>query len=176
MKKSQKYSSLPKKIGRPSEYNTAIAEKLCLAIATSSKGLRRICSENPKFPNPSTVYNWIMAVPAFREQYACAKEFQTQALFDELIELADCTRMGVVTKVDHKGRKAKRIADMTDRARLQIDTRKWALSKLLPKKYGDHLELGVEREDPLRELVASMRAESLKLGPPEGMEDDELVQ
>jgi hypothetical protein len=49
--------------------------------------------------------------------------------------------MGVVTKVDRRGGKEQRIGDMTDRARLQIDTRKWALSKLLPKKYGDRLDM-----------------------------------
>jgi hypothetical protein len=30
--------------------------------------------------------------------------------------------------------------DMVDRSRLQIDARKWILSKLLPKKYGDKVE------------------------------------
>jgi hypothetical protein len=166
---------MAKKIGRPSEYNEEIAAKLCKVISTSAKGLRRICASNPRFPNPSTVYNWIVSIPAFRAQYARAREFQAQALFDELIELADQTRMGTVVKIDYKGRKAKRIADMTDRARLQIDTRKWALSKLLPKKYGDMLQLSDEKkENPLLELVAAMDRESKRIGLPERMTSEEL--
>ncbi len=130
-----------KKIGRPSTYNEEVAAKLCTVISTSSKGLRRICRENAGFPNVSTIYNWIVSVPAFRAQYARAREFQSQRLFDELLELADRPRMGTVVKIDHNGRKAKRIADMTDRCRLQIDVRKWVLSKLLPRKYGERIEV-----------------------------------
>ena len=33
--------------------------------------------------------------------------------------------------------------------KVQIDTRKWLLSKLAPKKYGDKLELSGDKENPL---------------------------
>jgi hypothetical protein len=33
--------------------------------------------------------------------------------------------------------------------RLQVDTRKWLLSKLAPKKYGDKLELSGDPDRPL---------------------------
>jgi hypothetical protein len=59
-----------------------------------------------------------------------------------------------------------RIGDMTDRARLQIDARKWALSKLIPKKYGDRSDPG--QRDPLAELVECMKETSKRIGPPEG--------
>lgn len=39
---------------------------------------------------------------------------------------------------------------MTDRARLQIDTRKWARPKLLPIKYGDRVEVGAGEQDRLQ--------------------------
>ena len=32
---------------------------------------------------------------------------------------------------------------------LQIDTRKWLLSKLAPKKYGDKIELSGDKDNPL---------------------------
>jgi hypothetical protein len=35
------------------------------------------------------------------------------------------------------------------RARLQVDTRKWLLSKLAPKKYGERLELTGDPDRPL---------------------------
>jgi hypothetical protein len=34
-------------------------------------------------------------------------------------------------------------------ARLRVDTRKWLLSKLAPKKYGDKLELSGDAENPI---------------------------
>lgn len=74
--------------------------------------------------------------------------------------------MGTVTKIDYRGRKERRIGDMTDRARLQIDARKWALSKLIPKKYGDRADLDPGQRDPLSELVECMKETSKRLGRP----------
>jgi hypothetical protein len=41
------------------------------------------------------------------------------------------------------------------------------LSKLLPKKCGDRIEVD-STNDPLAELLAEMKKESDRLGPPEG--------
>ena len=53
----------------------------------------------------------------FSEQYAKACEARTQYLADELLDIADAD------------------GDV-QRDRLRVDTRKWILSKLVPKKYG----------------------------------------
>lgn len=55
-------------------------------------------------------------------------------------------------------------ADMVERSKLQIDARKWRLSKMLPKRYGDRLELAGDKDAPLQtrvviELVDSPKAE-----------------
>lgn len=42
--------------------------------------------------------------------------------------------------------------DLTEDAnsrRVRIDTRKWLLSKLAPKKYGDRIEIAGDKENPL---------------------------
>lgn len=41
-------------------------------------------------------------------------------------------------------------ADMIERAKLQIDARKWRLSKMAPKRYGDRLELAGDPEAPIQ--------------------------
>jgi hypothetical protein len=165
-----------RKIGRPTAYSEELASEICLAIATSNKGLARICSGNREFPNCSTIYRWLLQNPTFREQYARAKEFQAQALFDELIEISDTPRMGSVVKVDPKGKKSTRTGDMVDRARLQIDARKWTLSKLLPARYGDRLDLGTGSPDPLDELIKEMQKESERIGGPETDTEKKLLQ
>jgi hypothetical protein len=106
-----------------------------------------------------------MANDAFRTQYAHAREFQAQALFDEIVEIADTPRMGTVVKVDPKGRKSIRTSDMTEHRKLQIDARKWALSKLLPQRFGDRVSLDTG-QDPLSELLEEMQKESQRIGPP----------
>jgi hypothetical protein len=59
------------------------------------------------------------------DRYARAREHQFAYWADEIKSISDLTRsdMGAVQK-----------------ARLQIDTRKWLLAKLLPKVYGDRIE------------------------------------
>jgi len=54
-------------------------------------------------------------------------------MFKEMLAIADDASKDVVM-VDGKPRVDNEIAA---RSRLRVDTRKWALSKLAPKKYGD---------------------------------------
>jgi hypothetical protein len=72
-------------------------------------------------------------------QYAHARELQYEAWADEILELADRCRMGVRTVTNEDGSVTTFTADMVDRAKLQIDARKWLLAKLNPKRYGDHV-------------------------------------
>jgi hypothetical protein len=59
------------------------------------------------------------------EQYARARELQAEYVFDEITEIADL---------------AVEEANAIGKARLRIDARKWAASKMAPKKYGDKVE------------------------------------
>ncbi len=40
--------------------------------------------------------------------------------------------------------------------RVRVDTRKWLLSKLAPKKYGDRIEIAGDKENPLEINVGSV--------------------
>ena len=78
----------------------------------------------------------------------------------ENLEIADKVRKGerVRVTIDKDGNKTaeKTTADMVDRARLMVDTRKWLLSKMFPKKYGDR-PVDTERTDRLDELMSALR-------------------
>ena len=95
-----------------------------------------------------------------------AREQQAQILFDQIVDIADTPKEGA-TVITRGGRRETRVGDMTEHRRLQIEARKWVLSKLLPKKYGDRIEVA-QSEDPLMQLLDEMRNESKRLGPPEG--------
>ncbi len=47
-------------------------------------------------------------------------------------------------------------ADMVERSRLQVDARKWLLSKIMPKRYGDRLELAGKIETEVTLSVAEV--------------------
>lgn len=152
--------------GRPTKFTKELAARICLAIVTSSRGIRKICEENEGFPSPETIYRWIFNDEEFRQQYARAKEAQCQVLADEIIDIADTPKLGSVTTVtgvkSNSKKKVKprieeqRISDMTRHRQLQVDARKWTLSKLMPRVYGDKLEV-LSPDDPVKDLVQEFR-------------------
>ncbi|MBN9031219.1 MAG: hypothetical protein BGO05_11820 [Rhizobiales bacterium 63-7] len=126
-------------MGRPSAYSGDIAAIICERIADGNS-LRTICAEDG-MPNKATVLRWISSNDAFRDQYARAREAQADALFDEILAIADAPLIGEKIKIDKDGNKEITRGDMIEHRRLQVDTRKWMASKLLPKKYGDKQQL-----------------------------------
>lgn len=103
--------------------------------------MRSICRD-PDMPALSSVFLWLTKHPAFSEQYAKAREERAEAMFEEMFEIADDGTNDYVEKIRQDG--SKDIAydgEHVQRSRLRVDTRKWALSKMLPKKYGDKMEV-----------------------------------
>ena len=100
-------------------------------------------------PAYSVLWAWLKANPDFEAAYAEARRVGCQRLADELVEIAD---EGINdTYVDANGNR-RTDHDVVNRSRLRVDTRKWLLSKMLPKVYGDRVALdhagsiGVARE------------------------------
>jgi hypothetical protein len=87
-----------------------------------------------------------------RELYARAKEEQLQILADEIQQIADEPQPGEVVTLKGEEREVK-ISDMLDHRKLRIDSRKWLLSKLAPKKYGDRTVLAGDSDQPLEMVV-----------------------
>jgi hypothetical protein len=120
--------------GRPSTYSVETAEAICEGLAQGSS-LRKICSADD-MPAMSTVCLWLTKHPDFSAQYARARETQMETLFEEIFEIADDSTGD--TFIDSEG-KERVDHENINRSRLRVDTRKWALSKLSPKRYGERL-------------------------------------
>lgn len=122
-------------VGRPSEFSEEIADKICEGLA-DAKSLRKICLEDG-MPSQSTVFRWLAdeRYATFREQYARAREAQADALFDEILDIADDGSNDFMSE-DHKYD-----GDAVQRSKLRVDARKWMAGKLAPKRYGDKIEL-----------------------------------
>ena len=115
-----------------------MADAICTSISTTTSGLDKIAKQHGV--NPDSIYTWLRLYPDFSEKYARARRDQLQILADQLIELSDTDRIcqKVTTKAD--GTTETVTLDQVERTKLQIDTRKWLLSKLDPKKYGDKIQ------------------------------------
>lgn len=88
-----------------------------------------------------TFTRWAEEDAAIAEAYARAKENFIERIANEVMELSDAD---VGEQPD--GRKD---WAAVQKHKLQVDTRKWLLSKLAPKKYGDKLELSGDADNPL---------------------------
>jgi hypothetical protein len=99
------------------EYDRAsIMSAICVLIS-DGKGLPEICAADD-MPSRSTIHKWLDEDSELSDRYARAREKQAEFYADEIITIADK-------------------AEDAQLARLQVDARKWAASKLAPKRYGD---------------------------------------
>ncbi len=126
--------------GRPTTYTQELGQAICGRIS-QGESLRSICKEEG-MPHISTVMKWNLDLDKkqFSEQYEAACNTRAELLFEELLEIADTPQEGTetVTKGDLV---EERKGDMLGHRKLQVDTRKWYLSKVMPKKFGDKLDL-----------------------------------
>lgn len=118
-----------KKTGRPSDYLPEVAADICAKLA-EGESLRKVC-ERPGTPNKATVFRWLAQHEEFRDQYAKATDTRADALFEEMFEIADDVPAE---------------AAAVAKARLRIDTRKWALARMNPKKYGDKVSQEIDHK------------------------------
>lgn len=128
--------------GRPSDYSEELAAHICGELA-SGRSLRDVCRDDDT-PAQSTVFLWLSKHPGFSEQYARAMEARTNALAEEILEIADDSSGDVGVTED--GREVVK-SDVIARSRLRVDTRKWLMSKMAPKKYGDKISQEISGPD-----------------------------
>lgn len=139
------------KMGRPSKYSPEIIDKLCDIIATSGDGLHKICASDNTLPSFRTIFEWLgnpEKYPDFTHKYARAREAQADFLADEIIEISDDSSQDEIfihEDSDQEGGegKVKRVMnnEFVQRSRLRVDSRKWLMTKLAPKKYGEKQEI-----------------------------------
>ena len=135
-------------MGRPSIYTPALAAEICKRLA-AGESLRRICADpDGAFPDRSTVNDWIANnKEGFSDQYARARDAGLDVMADELLQISD--EQAAVTRLN-----GETFDPDVQRDRLRVDTRKWYLSKLAPKRYGDKIAVehsgSVSIEDRLR--------------------------
>lgn len=141
--KQERQVDSEKKRGRPSEYTQEIADQICARLA-NGESLRTVCKPDD-MPDKATVFRWIRSQPGFCDQYAKAKHESSDALVEEMLDIADDVSRDTVETDGGPRQNGEWIA----RSRLRVDTRKWIASKLKPKKYGEKLELAGDPSAPL---------------------------
>lgn len=111
-------------------------EAICTEIETSSQGLGKIAKKHGIAR--SNVLEYIRNNAEAQDRYARAKQLQMDYLAEEIIEISDDSSNDTI--INEKGQKVED-KEWTNRSKLRVDTRKWLMSKLAPKKYGDKLDV-----------------------------------
>lgn len=145
----------PLKINLQSWNKDKVFDYLCEKISTTSFGLRRISEfasqELGEFPTVKTIMEWMNDSKELCERYARAKELQADYMVDESIDIADDATNDWMDKIGKDGEVVgyQINGEHVQRSRLRIETRKWHAAKLNPKKYGDKVEIGGNKENPI---------------------------
>lgn len=100
------------------EFSQNVFDRICDRMA-EGESLIAIC-KTVGMPNKRTVLRWIEKDDKLRLQYSEAQNLRAEHYFDQIIDIAD-------SKADPQ------------KTRVQIDARKWVLTRMNPKKYGDRM-------------------------------------
>lgn len=114
-----------------------IAIEEILQNIMEGKSLRSILKINNRpehLPNIATFLDWVNKSKELSERYARATEIRAELRFESIEQdyLEDPQRDPETGRIDPA---------WVNLQRLKIDAKKWELSKMMPKKYGDKIEI-----------------------------------
>jgi hypothetical protein len=108
------------KLGRPKEVTSQAFNEILTRIA-QGESVNKITSDE-HLPSYRTFFRALLDDEDLRKRYTFVTEVREQRLFDQIIEIADSASTAEDAQI----------------AKVQIDARKWALSKMNPKKYAEN--------------------------------------
>ena len=127
-------------MGRPSVYSEEVAVELFSRMA-GGESVRSICRDE-HMPAISSIMLWVANgnIPMFSERYAKACEARAQFWADEILDIADDGTNDWMERNDPDNPGYSFNGEAAARSRLRVDSRKWLLSKMLPR-YADKQQL-----------------------------------
>jgi hypothetical protein len=122
-------------------YSAEIADRILDGLM-SGQPLCDICAE-PDMPSAASVQNWLKGDrEGFKTRYREAREFGYQAIADQTMKIVDDRRNDwIVRRRDDGSYETILDPERVHRAELRVKTRRWLLSKMLPRQFGERLEI-----------------------------------
>lgn len=139
-------------------FDQAAVGELILQRIAAGESLRTICKDEG-MPDRGTVIRWVVAdEDGFAAKYARAREIQAETLVDEMQEIADDGTNDWMERIGRNGEAAGWVlnGEAVARSKVRLEQRRWYAEKLLPKKYGQKLELAGNKESPLTVVVRKL--------------------
>jgi len=123
-------------------YSTEDKERIFKSIISeieNGASLRSVLSKEG-MPARSTFFEWLKESEEKSNHYAKSIEARADSMFDEMLEIAYTTESGETVKTTLNGIETT-AGDMLGHRKLKIDTIKWILSRMNPKKFGDKMDM-----------------------------------
>lgn len=118
-----------------------IFNEICDKIQTG-RSLRSVIKDKG-MPDVSTFYVWLKEDQEKSKHYAYSTEMRAETIFEDILSIADENENDTI--LNENGVEVTN-HDVINRARLRIDARKWMLSKMIPRKYGDKIDVTTKDE------------------------------
>jgi replicative superfamily II helicase len=116
-----------------SKYDAKLVEDMLAEIAEGNPA-SKVCK---KYNVSRTAFHEWVKRKEWIDKYARAVDERAYKIFEEILEIADDKSEDIVI-ID--GKKYMN-AEFVQRSRLRIDARKWFLSKMLPRKFGEKIDI-----------------------------------
>ena len=130
--RARKPKPKPRPVGAPTKYTRALADAVCSRLA-AGESLRAICRD-PDMPSRETVRLWREgqrnAGAEFAGRYARAQDEKAD-LYAEQVLIESRAALTATTNHEVQARK------------LMADNLKWTASRMLPRRWGDKVEIAV---------------------------------
>lgn len=141
-------------LGRPSTYTDELAEHICERMALG-ESLQSI-TDAEHMPNRGTIYKWTRRNEAFGHMFARARDYQSEALLDDCVHIADNIEL-----TEDEQKQGLDINAKIQAAKLQIDTRLRVIAKIAPHKYGDRIQHTGMNGGPIQIAAVTIDARAL---------------
>lgn len=152
----------------PAIRNPVNAERICAMIAEGYT-LRQVAREIDCTAGAISI--WASEDAEFAKRYARAMDQRTDRMAEEILDISDDGQNDWMEREGYTVGNGEHI----QRSRLRVDTRKWLMAKMMPKKYGDRTTIAGDPENPVSVAmsVEDKRAAAKKMldeafGPREG--------
>lgn len=129
-------------------FSNDLFEKVLYRIS-SGESVAAICTDED-MPSQDSFYKWVREKDGLAERYAHAREAQADAIFDDILSIADEGKNDWMERSGEDNEGWQLNGEHMQRSKLRIDARKWMASKLAPKKYGDKIQHTGDGGGPLQ--------------------------
>jgi hypothetical protein len=113
------------------------------------ESVRSICKDD-HMPAISTLMKILNQDPNRSAQYARALQMRADAMFEEIMDISDDGTNDFMLRNADDPTSVILNGEHVQRSKLRVDSRKWALGRMNPKKYGEKTFIGGVDDAPIK--------------------------